>query len=178
MPDKHFEEAALFTKMYALSTKGKEFKATANEIKVFYGAQALIGVIKYPRLFMYWQGGIALELVSIAITRDRFLSILTHLHYVDVNNRPPKNKSRFWKIQPLIESVRNACRNIPRSIGLYSIDEEMVSFTGRCPYRQFVKYKPCPVGLKNFVITTSTGMVLDFELYQGAETPFEDRSLG
>lgn len=178
LPDLHFEEAALYTNMYALSTKGKEFRATANEIKVFYGAQALMGIIKYPRFFMYWQRGIALDLISSAITRDRFLAIRTHLHFVDVNNRLPNNKSKFWKVQPLIEFVRNACRNIPRSIGLYSIDEQMVPFTGRCPYRQFVKNKPRPVGLKNFVITTTTGIVLDFELYQGAETPFEDRSLG
>lgn len=40
------------------------------------------------------------------------------------------------------------------------------------------KNKPRPDGLKNFEITTNTRIVLDFELYQGAETSFEDRSLG
>lgn len=51
--------------------------------------------------------------------------------------------------------------------------------SGRCSYRQFLKkINHVPSGLKFFVITTTTGMVLVFELYQGAKTTFEDRSLG
>ncbi|KAF0747290.1 piggyBac transposable element-derived protein 3-like, partial [Aphis craccivora] len=45
LPDLHLEEAALYTNMHALSAKGKEFRATANEIKNFYVAQALMGII-------------------------------------------------------------------------------------------------------------------------------------
>jgi len=80
--------------------------------------------------------------------RDRFLAIRTHLHFVDVTNHLSNNKSKFWNVQPLIEVIRNACRNITRSIGLYSINEQMVPFTGRCFYRQFVKNKPRFTGLK------------------------------
>lgn len=102
---------------------------------------------------MYWQRGITKDLISSVITRDRFTSIRTFLHYVDVNNRPAKNNSKFWKVQPIIDYVQKACKEIPRYIGTYSIDEKMVPFTGRCPHRQFVKYIPRPVGLRNFVIT-------------------------
>jgi hypothetical protein len=38
LPDLNFEEAVLCANMYAFSNKGKEFKATVNEIKVFYGS--------------------------------------------------------------------------------------------------------------------------------------------
>lgn len=54
----------------------------------------------------------------------------------------------------------------------------MIPFTGRCPNKQYVKNKPRPTGLKNFIITTSKGKVIDFEIYQEAETPFLDKSLG
>ncbi|XP_025195101.1 piggyBac transposable element-derived protein 3-like [Melanaphis sacchari] len=44
--------------------------------------------------------------------------------------------------------------------------------------RQFVKGKPRPVGLKHFVITTSDGLIIDYEIYQRLTTPFSDKSLG
>jgi len=48
----------------------------------------------------------------------------------------------------------------------------MILFLGCCQIRQFVKGKPRPVGLKNIVITTSDGLIIDFEIYQGLTTPF------
>jgi len=72
LPDSHFDEAALFTNMYAMSKLGKELKTCANEIKVLYGAHAMIGIIKYPRIHMYWQRGIQFDLIAQAITRDSF----------------------------------------------------------------------------------------------------------
>lgn len=49
---------------------------------------------------------------------------------------------------------------------------------GRICYRQYVRNKSRPIGLKNFVITSSKGLVLDFEIYQEKNTLFGDRSLG
>jgi len=95
---------------------------------------------------------------------------------VDINNRPSQ-ADRFWKIKPIIDSIRNACLSIPRNVSCYSIDEQMIQFLGRTPYRQYVRNKPRPVGLKHFVITTSKGLVFDFEIYQGENSPL-DRSLG
>lgn len=128
---------------------------------------------------MYWRQGIQLDMVSSVMSRDRLFDLRTCLHFVDTNN-PPDNweKNKLWKIQPVIDSVRRACRSISRDIDNYSVDEQMIPFTGRCTLRQYVKNKPRPVGLKNFVITTSKGLVVDFEVYQGSTTPFDDTSLG
>ncbi len=54
----------------------------------------------------------------------------------------------------------------------------MIPFSGRCDIRQYVPNKPRPIGLKNFVITTSYGQMIDFEVYQGSRTPLPRRDLG
>lgn len=179
LPDDHFEQAAMYTNMYCLSKRGKVLNTTPAEIKKLYGAHLIFGCIPYPRLHWYWKVGIRLQNVADSFPRDRFILLRMCLHLVDIDH-PPDNHSTngLWKVQPIIDSVRNACLKIDRSINNYSIDEQMIPFAGRCKLRQFVKGKPRPTGLKKFVLASSTGIVLDFEIYQGQNTPLPDIQYG
>ncbi|KAJ3641453.1 hypothetical protein Zmor_027960 [Zophobas morio] len=177
------ELAANKTAQYYLQKTGVEMKpsVTPEEIKKFFGIHAVIGCIKYPRIHMYWNKLFKLPIVADAMARDRFYQLRVNFHVEDNMgiSEEKKKKNRLWKIQPMIDMVRNRCRELTRpEKSSFSIDEQMIPFLGRCPIRQYVQNKPRPVGLKNFVLTTSKGIVLDFEIYQGSTTPFENKDLG
>ncbi|XP_045492376.1 piggyBac transposable element-derived protein 3-like [Colias croceus] len=173
------EEVSRCTNVYFLRTTGRELKCTSAEIAKLFAAHIIMGCISFPRLPMYWRAGTRLELVSRLMSRDRFLVLRNALHVID-SDIPAANDTGnpLWKVQPMIDKVKQTCNKLERVPGFYSIDEQMIPFTGRCQLRQVVKNKPRPVGLKNFVLTTSEGLMLDFEIYRGARSTIGDSSLG
>jgi len=174
-----FEDAANFTNQYCFSMTGKNLGTDSSEILRFLGLHILMGCIPFPRIRMFWQSGLAIHCISTAMTRDRFLALRTNFHVTDVQTRPENaDENRLWKVQPFLDSVRARCLEIPREFDHYSIDEQMIPFTGRCDLKQYVASKPRPVGLKNFILATSGGIVLDFEVYQGKTTSLRFPELG
>ncbi|XP_047002599.1 piggyBac transposable element-derived protein 3-like [Schistocerca americana] len=85
--------------------------------------------------------------------------VRNNVHFVDTI-KPP---NRLWKVQPVIDTVRRRCHSLPRSFNYYSLDEQMIPFTGRCKLKQYAKGKPRPVGLKNFIMTSASGSLVYFD---------------
>ncbi|KAF6028641.1 hypothetical protein EB796_013054 [Bugula neritina] len=86
-----------------------------------------------------------------------------------------KTSDRLWKITSFVKHIREICDKLARESNM-TIDEQMLSFTDRCPTRQYVPRKPYPIILKNFVLAGWNGVVYDFEIYQGERT-FQDFKL-
>ena len=86
---------------------------------------------------------------------------------MDVSQPNPNDKQ--WKIRPLIDRILKKCHSLPPSKHM-SIDEQMIPFSGRCEFRQYVPAKPNSLGLKNFVLAARDGLVLNFEIYVGKDT--------
>lgn len=177
--DQFFEHVSVCTNNYFLRKTGRELKTNKTEIMKLIGVHVIMGCIPYPRLPMYWRSGFSLGKIADTMSRDRFIQLRNALHVVDSDTQPPdETQNSLWKVQPMIDQVRQGCQKQERVPGYFSLDEQMIPFTGRCALRQVVKNKPRPVGLKNFVLTTSGGLMLDFEIYKGAKTMFEETSLG
>ncbi|KAK9717526.1 Transposase IS4 [Popillia japonica] len=68
----------------------------------------------------------------------------------------------------ILDDIQSACLQNERTQHV-SVDEQMIAFHGKVRMRPFVRGKPHPVGLKNFVMTTPTptGIPLDFFIYEG-----------
>nr|CAH7751750.1 unnamed protein product [Callosobruchus chinensis] len=101
---------------------------------------------------MYWAKMTKVTSVAGSMARDRYFQIRSNLKVV-IDADVPENERKE-----------------------VAIDEQMIPFSGMCHMKQFVRGKPNPVGLKNFVCATPKGLVLDFVIYQGKNT-FPDHAV-
>ncbi|KAH9642820.1 hypothetical protein HF086_012314 [Spodoptera exigua] len=160
-----FDSTAQCTNLYHMRKTGQELKTTKAEIAKVFGVHILMGCLPYPRMPMYWRANMRIGLIADKIVCDRFITLRNALHVVD-HDQPTETETSnpLWKVRPIIKRVRDTCNRLERVPSYYSVDEQMISL------RQVVKNKPRPVGFKNFVLTTSEGLMLDFEIYRGANT--------
>jgi hypothetical protein len=147
---------------------GNSLKTSSDEIRKFIGINILMGSLRYPRIRMYWKkstGGAAIKKV---MSRDRFLKLQSNLKVVvDINvSDEVKEGDKLWKVRPLLKKINDVCLTRPRPQHC-CIDEQTIPFTGRVSVRQYVCWEPYPTGLKNFVLASPSGEVLDFEIFQG-----------
>lgn len=106
-----------------------------------------------------------IPVIANAMSRDRFYQLQVNFDIVDNLGLSDECKST--------NRIRNRCKQIEQPPNAaFSIEKKMILFLERCELHQYVKNKPRPDGLKNYVVTISDGTVLDSEIYQGAMTPF------
>lgn len=173
LSDNFWELVAEQSNLYSVQKKCKSIKTCLKEIKVFVGIHLIMGVMKIPQARMYWAKRTSVvPLICENMKRDRFFELRNYLHFVDENSNVDK-QDKLWKVRPLLDTVRKACLEIPKSNHL-SIDEQMIPFSGKCVARQYVPSKPNPLGLKNFILASKDGLILDFVIYQGKGTVPED----
>ncbi|GBP80089.1 PiggyBac transposable element-derived protein 3 [Eumeta japonica] len=125
------EQMALTTNQYYMAKTGIQIKPVCSllDIKKFFGIHAIVGCIKFPRLKMIWSEKYRYDPIANAMSRERFFLLRTNLHCVDVtavNQTEEQTKNRLWRVQPVIDAVRNRCLQLPRDAGNYSVDEQMI----------------------------------------------------
>lgn len=98
-------------------------------------------------------------------SRDRFLQIFGMLHVGEMTG------SKKQKIQPLLELLLPLFQDHFTPDQAIAIDESVISFKGRVHFRQYLKGKPHPWGIKAFVLADSkTGYFFNVAIYYGKDT--------
>lgn len=70
-----FEDIVQYTNMYALQTGTEKFvPCNLQEIEAFFGLSILTGCIKFPRLRMYWDKSLKVDIFTETMTINRFFS--------------------------------------------------------------------------------------------------------
>ncbi|XP_025190428.1 LOW QUALITY PROTEIN: piggyBac transposable element-derived protein 1-like [Melanaphis sacchari] len=143
------------------------FKPTSHlEIRSFIAIQMMMGVLKYPRIGIYWEEKFRVNLIADTMPRNRFYSIRQNIHIINNMDIPCNNTDKFVKIRPLFDALNNRCRQLPVERNL-SVDEQIVPFKGQLIVKQYMKGKLNPWGIKIFLLCGQSGIVYNMILYQG-----------
>lgn len=140
------------------------------EIMAFIGILILSGYVKVPRRRIFWEleRDAHNDLISEAMTRNRFEFIFANLHVSD--NQHLDNTDKFTKVRGLFSLLNKKFIEHAPLEEMHSIDEAMVPYYGRHGCKQYIHGKPIRYGYKLWVGTTRLGYINWFEPYQGAST--------
>ncbi|XP_052756252.1 piggyBac transposable element-derived protein 3-like [Galleria mellonella] len=132
---------------------------TTEDMKCFIGILLVSGYSWLPRRRMYWENSpdTKNELISSAITRDRFDFIFRHLHVND--NLDLQDK--YTKVRPLVTLLNKKFLEFSPLEEHYSVDEAMIPYYGRHGCKQHIKGKPIRYEFKAWVGATRLGTTHD-----------------
>lgn len=110
------------------------------------------------------------EMVYNAMRRNRYDNILRGLHFEDRLCTPTVVIDKMWKLRPVIEMVKaNMVKHFHPERSL-SYDESMIVYFGKHGCKQFIRGKPIRFGYKLWSLCTTSGYMVNFEVYQGKLT--------
>ena len=141
---------------------------TLLEMKAFVGVILNMGLVQLADMKDYWSTHLTLNLPFFrsVFSRDRFLQIFWMLHVGETPSTTKRSKIQPFldKLLPLFQTYLTPSREL-------SIDESMITFRGRVAFRQYIKGKPQPWGIKAYVLSESrTGYMYNLLVYYGKET--------
>ena len=108
---------------YAVQTTGLSVNSNVQEVNIFIALNLLMGCFHFSHLRLYWQRGYSLSCVSEFMSRDRFLMLRNLFHLVDTASPEGQGTNRLWKIQLIIDAIKNMCMRLPRDFQIYRIDK-------------------------------------------------------
>ncbi|XP_060865565.1 piggyBac transposable element-derived protein 3-like isoform X1 [Metopolophium dirhodum] len=169
-PEEEFENMAKYTNIYAKQNNFINYvDTTPSEMKVFVGIHLKIGCQKPSRIRLCWTNDDRVNIIADNMSRNRFFQLRSCFHVMNNDDIPENNVDKFIKVRPLYNSFLKRCKELPVETNL-AVDEQMVKFKGKLGVKQYMKGKPCPWGIKNFLLCSANGMVYNMILYQGSST--------
>ena len=184
-PDNLIEIIADQTNLYAAQRNANNFTpVTVSDIQTFIYINMMFGVHKLPAYTMYWSTDPLLKVPCVAdvMSRNRFQEISRYFHLADSRYFIPKGRDGYdalYKIRPVITVLKAACNSLYRPGAAIAFDEAMIPFRGRLSFKQYIKGKPHPWGVKVWCCCdSSTSFLLDFEFYTGKSDTVMPNGLG
>ena len=146
---------------------------TVAELRKVIGTLLLVGVYKSSNedLSQLWHMEHGRPIFRKIISRNRFQNILRVLRFDDAAaRRSARSPNKFSPIRNVFEIWNKSQLDAYVPGTNLTIDEQPVTFRGRCPFRQYMPSKPRKYGIKIWAICDSTAhYVLKTDVYKGRE---------
>ena len=155
MPEKMLEKILLYSNIeYSQNVTSieKSKEITMIELKAFIGLLLLAGLLGKSRtdLKCLWRRSpLESSIFKATISRSRFQKIIACLRFDDKKTREERKKTdKFTAIREVWSYFQDNMQKCYRPGSNITIDEQLLGFRGKCPFRQYMPKKPDKYGLK------------------------------
>ena len=139
-----------------------------NEMRCFFGLLLLIGVYKGKNssIAELWSKHDGRPIFNSAMPRDRFYLLLRCIRFDVRENRNVNDK--FAPMRHIFERVVTKFRGSYQAGANVTVDEQLVTFRGRCGFKIYMPSKPGKYGIKIWALVDSeTRYCLNLQPYLG-----------
>jgi hypothetical protein len=129
------------------------------ELKACIGLLLLAGVLAQSKKSvksLWSKGPLESPIFRATMSRNRFQQIISCIRFDDKTTREERRRSdKFAPIREIWTDFQNNIRTCYAPGSLITIDEQLLGFRGKCPFRQFIPKKPDKYGLKIWLCVDS-----------------------
>ncbi|MCI4394954.1 hypothetical protein PGIGA_G00174820, partial [Pangasianodon gigas] len=160
--------------------KGRKYKWTDVNISEMYRYIGLIfymAMTKLSSIRDYWRQSsiFTVPFPATVMPRDRYRTISwnVHMSHPDADRENDRKRGtsehdRLFRVKPLMDTIRHACKAIYHPKRNLAVNERMVACKANTGMTQYMKAKPTKWGFKLFVLAdSSNGYTTDFSVYTG-----------
>lgn len=143
------------------------------EIKCFIGLLILAGVYRghNEAVVALWNEKDGRDIFRKSMARQRFTSLSRCLRFDDAaSRRQRRNTDKLAPIREAFDMWVTTLQDWYMPYENVTVDEQLVTFRGRCPFKQYIPSKPGKYGIKIWVMCDSaTHYVCNMQVYTGRE---------
>ncbi|KAG5862384.1 hypothetical protein JTB14_007490 [Gonioctena quinquepunctata] len=147
---------------------------TEDELKALFGVLILSAAKKDNHLSArhMFDSTISGKFYRSCMNCDRFLYLLNCIRCDDKETREERKiNDPFTHIREIWEILIDTCRHSYSPTSYVTIDEQLLAFRGRCPFRMYIPNKPAKYGVKIVMLCDSaTKYMSDASPYLGKKT--------
>lgn len=156
-----------------------------TEMLAFLGILILAGRFRESResvrnLWSTTNDAFTRPIYQATMSRNRFSDILRHLRFDDLSTRAErKEQDKLAPIRDITEIFAKNCRESYKPSSFGTIDEQLVTFRGRCAFKVYIPSKPGKYGIKIWALCDAENFYCcNFEVYLGKVNDTAEKNQG